>query len=141
MRGEAVQKWHQLNIACSVALLAAGFLLGSWCGRTPSTHLAAAFITAATRPNSRRLSTAVPLEEERLFGPPLARLQLYDKGAALFEPAAYRKCVLVQGQPIADRYASCRGTCAPDYETVAAIETSRYHAVGELSLCAKLSPR
>jgi len=94
MRGEAVQKWHQLNIACSVALLAAGFLLGSWCGRTPSTRLAAAFATAR-RPNSRRLSTAVPLEEERLFGPPLARLQLYDEGSALFEPAAYRKCVLV----------------------------------------------
>ena len=93
-----MQKWHQLNIACSAALLAAGFLLGTLYGRSPSTPLATAAFVTATRPNSRRLSTAVPLEDERLFGPPLARLQLYER-AALFEPAAYRKCACVPSSP------------------------------------------
>ena len=100
MKGEAVQKWHQLNIACSLSLLAAGFLLGSWYGRSPSsTRLAAAF-ASARRPIGRRL-TAVPLQEERLFGPPLARMQ-YAEGAALFEPAAYRKCAVLRA-----RFVSC----------------------------------
>ena len=96
MRGEAVQRWHRLNVACCASFVAALFLLGSWYGRSPSTRLGAAIITAR-RPIGRRLSTAVPLEEERLFGAPLARMQL-DEGAALFEPAAYRKCVAVQAQ-------------------------------------------
>ena len=101
-----MQRWHQLNIACSLALLTAGFLLGSWYGRSPtSTRLAAAFATAR-RPIGRRL-TAVPVAEERLFGPPLARLQ-YAEGAALFEPAAYRKCVNLQARSAASQAAPCR---------------------------------
>ena len=75
------QRRVRLWIACGLAAIAAVALL------RPHAH----WLAATSGALARWRQTAVPPQQDRLYGPPL-RPRPLDDGACIFDPAAYSRC-------------------------------------------------